>query len=154
MFLALYNIINRTCHLSTTCRSAECLHLKFMDYLIWPYKKTDLILIMNIKTNSRLAILLLFIANSTLFAQKDTNLNSDRVITPSFPFLLINNDQQTTGLAEASVGLLQYNNSGIDNPAKILFNKNDYYASLNHSNYLGSLVNDMSISSAFLNFKM
>jgi Type IX secretion system protein PorV len=109
---------------------------------------------MNIKSNSRLVILLLIIANSTLFSQKDTNLNSGRVITPSFPFLLINNDQQTSGLADASVGLLQYNNSGIDNPAKIMLNKNDYYASLNHSNYLGNLVNDMSISSAFLNFKL
>lgn len=109
---------------------------------------------MNIKSKTKLAILVLFTANTTLFAQKDTNLNNGRIITPSFPFLLINNDQQTTGLADASVGLLQYNNSGIDNPAKILYNKNDYYASLNHSNYLGNLVNDMSISSAFLNFKL
>jgi Type IX secretion system protein PorV len=109
---------------------------------------------MNIKSKTKLAILVLFTANATLFAQKDTNLNTGRIITPAFPFLLINNDQQTTGLADASVGLLQYNNSGIDNPAKILYNKNDYYASLNHSNYLGNLVNDMSISSAFLNFKL
>jgi Type IX secretion system protein PorV len=109
---------------------------------------------MNIKSKTKLAILVLFTANATLFAQKDTNLNNGRIIMPSFPFLLINNDQQTTGLADASVGLLQYNNSGIDNPAKILYNKNDYYASLNHSNYLGNLVNDMSISSAFLNFKL
>jgi hypothetical protein len=109
---------------------------------------------MNIKSKTKLAILVLFIANTILFAQKDTNLNTGRIITPAFPFLLINNDQQTTGLADASVGLLQYNNSGIDNPAKILFNKNDYYASFNHSNYMGNLVNDMSISSAFLNFKL
>jgi hypothetical protein len=109
---------------------------------------------MNIKSKTKLAILVLFSANSALFAQKDTNLNSGRIITPSFPFLLINNDQQTTGLADASVGLLQYNNSVIDNPAKILFNKNEYYVSLNHSNYLGNLVNNMSISSAFLNFKL
>jgi Type IX secretion system protein PorV len=97
---------------------------------------------------------LMIMTSVTGYGQKDIYLNEGRAISPSLPFLLINNDQQTTGLADAGVGLLQYNNSGFDNPAKTVFNKSDFYGSLNYSNYLGSLVNDMSVASLFMNYKI
>jgi hypothetical protein len=67
--------------------------------------------------------------------------------TSGLDLLTWNNDIQTTGYGDASVGHWNSENTGIDNPAKITSNISDSFYGFNYSNYMPGITNDMKLIS-------
>ncbi len=72
--------------------------------------------------------------------------STQRIITTAVPFLTISPDSRSGALGDAGVALSPDANSTYWNPAKLVFAKEDYAASLSYTPWLRNLVNDMSIS--------
>lgn len=91
-----------------------------------------------------ISVALLGIVFTPSIIAQNTAINQG-IPTSGLDLLTWNNDIQTTGYGDASVGHWNSENTGIDNPAKITSNISDSFYGFNYSNYMPGITNDMKL---------
>jgi hypothetical protein len=93
-----------------------------------------------------IAITVLLISGSNLYAQFSGQDSTRRVITTAVPFLTITPDARAGGMGDAGVATSPDANSVHWNPAKLVFIEKNVGFSLSYTPWLGKIINDMSIT--------
>ena len=68
---------------------------------------------------------------------------NQNVITTAVPFLTISPDARAAGMGDVGVATSPDMNAGYWNPAKIVFNTNEYGGAISYTPWLGKILNDM-----------